>query len=95
MFLIFYIKKAIPHDANISTQIMYEAQPSALDDRIEPEKELSLDNLHDITLDDSWINEALFTPWAMDSPMQHGLDGGSSSSRSSTATCKYMVLRIS
>ncbi|KAI3390505.1 hypothetical protein diail_9490 [Diaporthe ilicicola] len=32
--------------------------------------------------DDSCINDHLFTPWVMDTPMQHSLDGGGSSSNS-------------
>jgi hypothetical protein len=72
-----------------------EAEPRAKNGQVEYGEELALDDLLDITFDDSCIDESLFAPWIMDTPMQHSLDGGSSSSSSGSPPCKYLVLQMS
>ena len=62
-----------------------EAEPCARNGQVKYDEGLALDDLHDNTFD----NESLFTPWIMDTPMQHTLDDGSSSSSSGNPTCKY------
>ncbi|KAI9661960.1 MAG: hypothetical protein M1821_009200 [Bathelium mastoideum] len=75
----------IQHNANVSTRIVCnEAEPCAKNVQVNYGEVLALDDLHDITFDDSGIDESLLTPWIMDTPMQHSLDGGLSSSSSGT-----------
>lgn len=77
-----------------------EAEPCARNNQVKYGEHLALDDLHDITFDDSTfydsrIDESLFTPWIMDTPVQHSLDGGSSSTSSGNPNCKYLVLQMS
>ena len=78
------------------TRIVYdEAEPCTRNGQVKYSEELALDDLHDITFDGSCIGESVFTPWIMVTPMQHSLDGGSSSSSTSNSTCMYLALQMS
>jgi len=88
-----YIQQAIQRNTNVTTRTACdEAEPCARNGQAKYGGELALDDLHDITFDDSCIDESLFAPWIMDAPMQHTSDGGSSSSSSGNPTCKFLVL---
>jgi hypothetical protein len=77
---------------NVPTQIVCdEATPCAKDGPERYDEELALEDLHDITFNDNCMNESLFTPWILDTPMQYSLDGESSSSSSGDPTCKSFV----
>lgn len=65
-----------------------EADSSTRNGQADSGEELAMDDLHGITFDDSCMDESMFTPWMMDTLMQHNLDGGSISSSCSTAPCK-------
>lgn len=71
-----------------------EAEPCARNGQVKYDQELASDDLHDITFDDGCIDKSLFTPWITDTPMQHSLDGRSSSSSSDNPACKYLVLQM-
>ncbi|KAL8758339.1 MAG: hypothetical protein Q9184_003960 [Pyrenodesmia sp. 2 TL-2023] len=71
-------------------RIVYdEAESWARNGQVDYGEELVFDDLHDNTFDDSRINESLFGPWIMDSPMQHSTDGGSSSSGNGNPASKF------
>lgn len=72
-----------------------EAESWARNGQVDYGEELAFDDLHDNTFDDSGIDEPLFGPWIMDSPMQHSTDGGSSLSGNGNPTCRYLDLQMS
>ncbi|KXX75272.1 hypothetical protein MMYC01_208636 [Madurella mycetomatis] len=80
-------RAAIPRNADVPTRVVCdEAEPCAKNGQVKYGEELALDDLHDNAFDDSCIDKSLFTPWIIDTPMQHFLDGGSSSSSSGNPT---------
>jgi hypothetical protein len=57
-------------------------ESSADNNQIDYSEEVVLDDLNEITFDDSCIDEALFTPWIMDTPACDGF---------TTPSCTYMA----
>ncbi|KAL8919471.1 MAG: hypothetical protein Q9208_006756 [Pyrenodesmia sp. 3 TL-2023] len=83
------VAATIQRKKNPSTRIVYdEAESWARNGQVDYGEELAFDDLHDNTFDDSRIDESLFGPWIMDSPMQHSTDGGSSSSAKGDLTTR-------
>ncbi|KAJ5128609.1 hypothetical protein N7448_002325 [Penicillium atrosanguineum] len=79
-------RTAIRRNSNVPTQIVCdEAEPCARDGHAKYGQELAVDDLHDNKFD-GCIDESLFTPWIMDTPMQHSLDSRSCSSSSGIPT---------
>ncbi|KAL8785254.1 MAG: hypothetical protein Q9213_003458 [Squamulea squamosa] len=82
-------RATIQRKTNPPTRIVYdEAESWTKNGQVDFGEELAFDNLHDNTFDDSRIDESLFGPWIMDSPMQHSTDGESSSSGNGNQTSK-------
>ncbi|KAL9014607.1 MAG: hypothetical protein Q9173_000736 [Seirophora scorigena] len=80
-------RATIQRKTNLPTRIVYdEAESWARDGQVDYGEELAFDDLHANTFDDSRIDESLFGPWIMDSPMQHSTDGGSSPSGNGNPT---------
>ena len=55
-----------------------ETEPCARSGRTDYGEELALDDMDNNTFDDSGIDESIFGPWIMGSPMWHSTDSGSS-----------------
>ncbi|OQE20862.1 hypothetical protein PENFLA_c015G07558 [Penicillium flavigenum] len=86
-------RAGIRRDANLATRIACdEAEPG---ERTGQVKYLGLDDLHNNKLGDGCIDESLFTPWILDTPMQHSLDGRSSSSSSGIPTPAVDTITLS
>ncbi|KAL4888147.1 hypothetical protein BDV59DRAFT_189188 [Aspergillus ambiguus] len=66
---------------NVLTQMVCDDEPFMRKNQIEYGDKLAVDDLHDITFDDSFMDKDLFTTWVMENPLQHNLDGSSSKDR--------------
>ncbi|KAE8376658.1 hypothetical protein BDV26DRAFT_305430 [Aspergillus bertholletiae] len=63
-----------------------DEEPCTGDGPVKHSQELALDDLQDNRFEDGFLDESLFSPWVMDTPMQQSLDGRSSSTSSGNPT---------
>ncbi|KAF3386430.1 hypothetical protein F1880_000983 [Penicillium rolfsii] len=91
-----YHRAAIRRDTNRATRIVCdEAEPCERTGQAKYGQDLGLDDLHDNKFADGCVDESLFTSWILDTPMQHSLDGRSSSSSSGIPTPAVDTITLS